>query len=405
MRFSKTLFLIFIGLLVACSSPAEVEFSNPDSEPADLASEAESPTEIVKEDAVEVVNPAGIEEEIEQVPETVIEQLAREYANFKFGTLEVTEEIDFNDWPRSEPEDQGIDSAQLAKLAPHIEEQYGHIHSFVVIRNGVLVYEYYKEGRSKYSADIVWSVTKSITSLLIGIASDDGLLTLDDTLGELLPAEQLAESDPDLADITIHDLLTMTSGVACPGDRCHDESVPTMLNKELNYETGEEFLYDTGASHLLSAVIAQVAGMSIHEYAAEELFVPLGIEPPPWQIDANGVPFGGKGLAMRPRDMARIGQLILNDGSWEGKQIVSTEYLDLTSQNQVADIHDEEYGYLFWIGEQGGHEAISAVGYGGQYIIVIPNYDLVVVITSNFSPARSGQTALIDPFIIESITD
>ncbi|MFK7804553.1 MAG: serine hydrolase domain-containing protein [Anaerolineae bacterium] len=397
MRYPQTFFLILIGLLMACSSPAEVPVPNAEAEQAEQSSPTPQPA------VAEVEAEAEVEEDIE--PEAVMDQLAKEYAYFKFSTVEVPDPIDFNDWPQSEPEDQGIDSAQLDKLGPHIEEQYGHIHSFVVMRNGVLVYEYYKDGRSKYSADILWSVTKSITSLLIGIAADDGLLELDQSLGELLPPEQLAESDPDLADITIHDLLTMTSGVACPGDRCHDASVPTMLGKDLNYETGERFLYDTGASHLLSAVIDQVTDMQIHEYAAEELFVPLGIEPPPWQIDTNGVPFGGKGLAMRPRDMARIGQLILNDGVWEGEQLVPADYLNTATQNQVADIHDEAYGYLFWIDEESAQRRVSAVGYGGQYITVIPEYDLVVVTTSDFSLAKYGQIELVEPFVIQAITE
>lgn len=382
--------------MVACSPPTKVAIHDIENEPT---KSAEPATQVEADDQHES------ESEIDSEPEPIVDQLARDFAYFKFGTVAVDAQIDFNDWLQSDPEDQGLDSAQLAKLAPHIEEQYGHIHSFVVLRNGVLVYEYYKEGRSKYSADFVWSVTKSITSLLIGIAADEGLLDTDQSLGELLPADQLTESDPDLADITIHDLLTMTSGVACPGDRCHDESVPTMLNKKLNYETGEKFLYDTGASHLLSAVLAEVTGMPINEYAAEKLFVPLGIEPPPWQLDSNGVPFGGKGLAIRPRDMARIGQLVLDKGVWEGKQLVSAEYLNIATQNQVADIHDEAYGYLFWIDEESKQRRVNAVGYGGQYITIIPEYDLVVVITSNFSPARYGQTDLIEPFIIESLTD
>ena len=101
--------------------------------------------------------------------------------------------------------------------------------------------------------------------------------------------------------------------------------------------------------------------------------------------------------------MAKLGQLILDDGVWDGQQIVSAEYLATASQNQVADIHDEAYGYLFWIGEEGGQETISAVGYGGQFITIIPESDLVVVITADFNPPRSGNAAIVESFILEAI--
>ena len=401
MRFIKLLFFVLFGLLSACTSPSIVVDENLGLE---SAAEDDAPLDESRSDGAETSQLTEIKEteaDFEAVP--IIDQLASVFPGVEFAVANSGNGLTESEWKMADPEAQGLDSAQLGKLAPFLEEQMTHIHSVLVVRDGVLVYEFYKDGRTPYSADIVWSVTKSVTSLLIGIAADDGLLRLDQTLQELLPADQLEGSDPNLVTITVEELLTMTSGIGCPGDRCHDASVPTMLNKELNYATGEDFLYDTGATHLLSAVIGEVTGMPIHEYGAEKLFVPLGIEPPPWQVDKDGIPFGGKGLAMRPRDMAKIGQLILDDGVWDAQQIVSADYIAAASQNKVGDIHDEAYGYLFWIGAERGLGTISAVGYGGQFITVIPDSDMVVVITADFNPPRSGNAAIIDSFILQAI--
>jgi len=271
----------------------------------------------------------------------------------------------------------------------------------VVVRNGVLVYEYYADGRTRDSGDIVWSVTKSFTSLLVGIAIDEGLIeSVDQPIVELLDPAVLGESDSDLAEVTLEQLLTMSSGVACPGDRCHDDTVEMIAGRDLRYEAGEVFMYDTGSTHLLSAALENVTGIPIHEYATEKIFMPLGIEPPPWEIDDEGMPFGGKGLAMRPRDLAKFGQLLLDDGVFAGERIISEEYLESATQNQVSGLTDEEYGYLFWIDD----DSFSAVGYGGQFITIVPEQELVVVITSNFIPAQSGSETIIKPYIIGAIS-
>lgn len=337
--------------------------------------------------------------------EQIIEQIKGVYPSLNLVATDIDTPINLSEWVESEPEEQGMDSAQLAKLAPHIEDKLAQIHSVVVVRNGVLVYEYYKEGRSAHSGDLVWSVTKSVTSILVGIAIDEGLLQLDNTLADILVAEQLAESNPTLATVTIHDLLTMTAGMVCPGDRCHDKSLSTMLAHDLSHEPGTTFIYDTGATHLLSAVLQQVTGMPLNQYAAQKLFVPLGIEPPPWEIDTEGNPYGGKGIAMLPRDMAKVGQLVLDEGTWRGTRVVSANYIDTATQNQVSEVTSTEYGYLFWIKGKGDDKTISAVGYGGQYITIVPKHELVVVITSDFLPARSGSESIIEPFIIEAIVE
>lgn len=424
MRF-QSFSLILLWLLMACSSPAtapvreaeptlqvtpaaidEAQEDNSVAQEANANSEQiadATPTLTIEaEPTVQATEQASSTSEIH---EPIIEQIKDAYPSLNFLTTEIDTPIEQSEWVESSPEEQGMDSTQLAKLAPHIEDELAQINSVVVVRNGVLVYEYYKEGRTAHSGDLVWSITKSVTSILIGIAVDEGLLELDQTLAEILDAEQLAESDPTLATVTVHDLLTMTGGMVCSRDSCHDKPLSKMLATKLETEPGNVFIYDTGATHLLSAVLQQATGMPLDQYAAEKLFAPLGIEPPPWEIDTEGNPFGGKGLAMLPRDMAKFGQLLLDEGSWQGKQVVSANYIDIATQNQVSDVTLTKYGYLFWLNEEGDDKIISAVGYGGQYITIVPKHDLVVVITSDFLPPRDGNDSIIEPFIIDAIVE
>lgn len=421
--------LMLLWLLMACSPPATAPLlgteTETETEPTAQATQAAIDDDQEDKPAAQDVNSEQIADAtptltIESEPtvqatelaaseseahEPIIEQIKRAYPPLNLITAEIDTPIDLSEWVESEPEEQGMDSTQLDKLAPHIEDELAHINSVVVVRNGVLVHEYYKEGRTAHSGDLVWSITKSVTSILVGIAIDEGLLELDHTLADIFDAEQLADSDPSLATVTVRDLLTMTAGIVCPDDSCHDKSLSTMLAHDLSHEPGTAFIYDTGATHLLSAVLEQVTGMPLNQYAAQKLFVPLGIEPPPWEIDSEGNPYGGKGLAMWPRDMAKFGQLVLDEGIWEGKRVVSANYINAATQNQVSEVTSTQYGYLFWIKEEGDDKTISAVGYGGQYIMIVPRHELVVVITSDFLPPRSGSESIIEPFIIGAILE
>ena len=328
-----------------------------------------------------------------------------QYARSEADVAEEDAQPTFSDWREGEPEEQGMNGAQLDKMPAHIEESLSHLHSVLVVRNGVLVWEYYADGRDSDSADVVWSITKSVTSMLIGIAIDEGLIeSVDQTVGDFFSSEELASSDPAMDDVTIRDLLTMTSGLDCNGDRCHNDSLRQALDRTMSEAPGEVFNYDTGASHLLAGILASATGVSPEAYAAEKLFVPIGIEPPLWQPDSSGLPFGGKGLVMRPRDLAKFGQLLLDDGEWWGEVLISAEFIAEATQNQVSSLTDEQYGYLFWIDEtDDGYPAYSAVGFGGQYITVVPELELVVVITSNFSRPWRENASIIEPFIIASI--
>lgn len=339
---------------------------------------------------------------LESLEPPILEQLASAFPRNEFVVGETDGDFSAWVWPESEPEAQGLDSSKLAEIEPYVEEELKQIHSVLVVRNGVLVYEYYADGRTRDSGDIVWSVTKSFTSLLVGIAIDEGLIkSIDQPIVELLDPAVLEGGDPDLAGVTVEQLLTMSSGVSCRGDGCHDDTLESIVGRDLSDAPGEAFVYDTGSTHLLSGALENVTGLPLHAYATDKIFEPLGIVPPPWEIDDKGMPFGGKGLAMRPRDLAKFGQMLLDEGFFDGERVVSEGYLEAATQDQVVGLTDERYGYLFWLGDG----FFSAVGYGGQYVTVVPEEELVVVITSDFMPARDGSNSIVEPFILGAIEE
>ena len=304
-------------------------------------------------------------------------------------------------------EQQGFDPDMLAQIPTYVEDRFSHLFSVLVLRNGQLVHEWYAEDVNSETPAVVFSVTKSVVSTLIGIAIDDGLIaSVDQTLGELIPLQLPVDGDPRTAEVTLRQLLTMTSGIYCRNDGCHDSSVPESAARDLEEDPGVTFAYDTGASHLLSAVLEEVTGMTTYEYAEQELFDPMNFSGESWDVDADGVHFGGKGLNLRPRDMAKFGQLFLNDGQWEGEQLISAEYVAAATTNQLSDTQStEEYGYLWWPGEVEGYETYAAVGYAGQYVTVVPELELVVVITSSFWRRHANNNAIIRELIVPAIVD
>ncbi|MGB1249132.1 MAG: serine hydrolase domain-containing protein [Candidatus Promineifilaceae bacterium] len=304
-------------------------------------------------------------------------------------------------------ENQGFDPDMLAQIPTYVEDGYSHLFSVLVLRNGELVSEWYADDQNADTPAVAFSVTKSFMSALIGIALEEGLIdSVQQTLGELIPLSLPVDGDPRTADITLKQLLTMTSGMYCSNDSCHGTSIPEATSRELELDPGTQFVYDTGASHLLSAVLEEATGMTAYEYAEQKLFTPLGFEGESWDTDSDGVYFGGKGLNLRPRDMAKFGQLFLDEGQWDGVQLVSADYIRESTTDRLDNVAaDGEYGYLWWPGEVEGHTAYSAVGYGGQYITVVPDLELVVVITSNYWRQYPNNNAIIEELIVPAIVN
>jgi CubicO group peptidase (beta-lactamase class C family) len=263
----------------------------------------------------------------------------------------------------------------------------------------------YATAQSSDQAQCVKSVTKSVLSLLVGAALADGSLrSLDQSLGELLAAEIAAR--PDLAGITIGNLLAMRSGLEWEenGDitwrwfEAPDQIAFTVAQQRLVHPPGARWVYSTSDSHLAGACLARAVGMPLLDYA-HQVFRPLRFSNCRWTADAAGRNIGGSELFLRPRDMAKIGLLCLAGGCWEGVSVVPAEWLAMATRPQpeltgptallmqpgaTPSPYRTGFGLGFWVGDFGGVRTVFARGHGGQGIFTFPTLDAVVVTTANW---------------------
>lgn len=306
-----------------------------------------------------------------------------------------------NDWQFDTPENHGVDGAILKSFHDAIEEI--EIYSVVIAKDGYIIDEYYKQGYDERSVFRMNSCTKSFTSALIGIAIDKGLLDgVDTKLSEFF--SQLADSDNAYKkEITIAHLLEHTSGIYWPESggpmfRKFVESenwVEFVLSQPMAAKPGSTFNYSTGGSHLLSAVIQQAAGQTSYDFALEHLFQPLGMDSVRWRTDPQGITDGGNGISMNARDAAKFGQLYLDGGRWKGQKIVPEAWVTESTKPQSAAQPIPGYGYQWWLRNFGDLSAYFAVGHAGQYIVVVPELELVAVSTGRFP---SGQYPFLNYF-------
>ena len=312
-------------------------------------------------------------------------------------------------WKESIPEKQGMDSQRLSELPQHIEEKLAHIRSFLIVRHGYLVFEKYYQGCEQNDYHEVASVTKSFTSALVGIAlKGEYLKSLDQKMMDFFP--DYATSD--IVNITLGHLLTMTSGfrwndINFPRWTRSDNWIKFAVERPIVNEPGEKFNYDTPAAHLLSGILAKATGISTLKFASKYLFEPLGIAQPQWSTDPQGYNTGGHGAAFRSRDLAKFGYLYLNNGMWDGKQVISSNFVQTSTQkqNEGGFPENEHYGYLWWVTTVEGHHAYFAGGFGGQFIYIVPELDLVVVITSNLDRPHMENRNIVGEFIIPAILE
>ncbi len=322
-----------------------------------------------------------------------------------------------DDWQVTTPEEQGMNGTILDEMIQQIAGEDYLIDSVVISRNGYLVLEHYPN--PLYDADnlhSIYSVTKSITSALVGIAKDQGLIeSIDQRVLDFFPERTIQNLDGRKENMTIKHLLTMTSGFQWDEwdvDYTHPDNdyyqlwyeldpIQFMLDLPMVAEPGDEWVYCSGASHLLSAIINKTSGMSTLEFAQEYLFSPIGINHFYWSYDNNGLHYGGHGLNLGPRDMARFGLLYLNNGSWNGQQIISPDWISASTNTSVFLSSDVGYAFQWWTYPEAN--IARAAGYRGQKIYVIPDYDLVVVFTASISNGPNPQDSWIFEYIFPSI--
>ncbi len=315
-------------------------------------------------------------------------------------------------WKVAAPETVGLDPAALCALVPRFTAwTQADLHAVLVVRHGALVFEHYFKGDDEswgkalgvvdFAPEVkhdLRSITKSVTSLVLGIAIDHGWVPgVDTPVLSLLPQyADLHSADKDR--ITLRHLLTMSAGLKW--DETIPYSNPENSEIQMDYATdpyryvltrpvdtvpGAVWNYSGGGAALISAVLHKATGKTEDVLLQETLFDPLGIHDVAWaRYPSNNEPLAASGLRMRPRDLAKLGQLVLNHGMWDGKQIVSAAWIDasITPQIQASQLYF--YGYQWWLGRSlvNRQQVDWAVGFGlgGQRLYVVPQLDMVVLV-------------------------
>jgi CubicO group peptidase (beta-lactamase class C family) len=316
-------------------------------------------------------------------------------------------------WLSDDPANQNIDPAALDQVDQIIEAGMPDITGLIVVRGGYLVHErYFGDSYGQDDPVEVWSITKSVTGSLVGRALADGSLSdLGLTLGELIPDRIPTGADPRTPGITVKQLLTMTPGwewdIATDYERLVGSAdwATYVLSQPVQHEPGTFFAYNSGASHLLSLIVTADTGADAADFAQSALFSPLGIARPDWRRSPQGEAAGGFGLALTPRNLAKLGYLYLNMGQWDGAEVLSSQWVtEATTQQSAGDATGHAaYGYQWWVTETGGMSAYFALGFGNQYVYVVPALDLVVVVAKGFTQTPKLLTAarpLIERFIV-----
>lgn len=286
----------------------------------------------------------------------------------------------------------GVDLVALEQAASRMPR----LHSLLIHQHGDMMYEQYFNGRNALQADNMKSASKSVVSALVGIAIERGdIEELDQPIADYFP-DLMAAATPDKRAITIENLLTMEAGMESTSNRNYgrwamsDNWVQFALAQPMVGELGNDMIYSTGSTHLLSAIIEQASGISTLEYAERHLTDPMNINITYWSQDPQGVYFGGNNMEMRPRDMLKFGLLYLNDGEWDGQQLLSRDWVTQSHISHADSPRGQgrHYGYGWWLRDLAGMQIPLAWGYGGQLIFVVEPLDMVVVTTADSQPGE-----------------
>jgi len=330
---------------------------------------------------------------------------------FSYGQYTYSQPEEREDgWETADIRSQGLDTARIYQLFSQLKQGEHKLHSVIVVKNDQILLEEYFNGHTIDQQHDLRSATKSIRSILLGIAVDKGFIeSVDDPISKYLkthvPKKNLDERKQQ---ITIKHLLTMSSGLDCNDwdkqskgqeDKVYKKGdwLQYTLDLPMVNDPGEVSNYCSMGVVLLAEIISQASGMSIDQFAEEYLFKPLNISNVSWgHTSKKEVLPSGKRLYMTPRDMAKIGQLILNKGKWNGKQIVSEEWLE-ESTMATTKISGVDYAYLWWnIPFKQNEKTISSIvatGNGGQYILILPELDLVAVFTGGAYNSQEDKLA------------
>ncbi len=299
--------------------------------------------------------------------------------------------------PRSAPEAQGVASAGLLEFLETVDRVRLNLHSLMVLRHGQVVAEGWWAPYASGLKHTLYSLSKSFTSTAVGLAVAEGRLRVDDKVVSFFPKAVPATVSDNLAAMRVKDLLMMGAGHA--GDSLLDgrfvppgqDWIATVLGRPVPHVPGTHFAYNNGATFLLSAIVQQLTGQTVHEYLKPRLFQPLGIAGTDWEQNAQGINNGAWGLRVKTEDIAKLGQLYLQKGQWRGQQILYEAWVNEATQAQISNapagdpakaaVSDwaQGYGYQFWRCRHGVYRGDGAFG---QFCIVLPAEDAVIAITA-----------------------
>ena len=329
-------------------------------------------------------------------------------------------------WQVASLEEQGMDALRIGEAAHEIRHgDFEEVHCMLIVRHGRLVFEeYYLDQPPHGPAELhnLNSVTKSVTSALVGAAAQQGYIQdTDQSILDFFPEHaSIVNADPRKAELKLWHLLTMTAGLEWIGElgfeegsdswkiMRSDDAVRFMLEKPIVSPPGTKFLYCGGLTELLSATIRNLTGLQADKFAEETLFGSLGITDYQWRHFNDGLAAAGGGLRMRARDLAKIGQLYLNKGKWGERQIVPESWVTESTKDWIATGEYEHYGFQWWLRPLTGVEGHNpqtndiyfASGYGGQLMYVVPRLDIVVVFQGNCTANADMASQYFVPLLI-----
>ena len=347
-------------------------------------------------------------------------------------------------WEVASAVEEGLNTSGLADMMDYLASSPGHhIHSILIIKNHKLVFEEYFEGYlysnnppgsngefiqyDREKDHYLASVSKSITSVLFGSAVKEGFITnVDLLLRDVLPEYQDILTGQK-ADITLEHLLTMSSGLhwdewtlpfTDPENDIYalfheEDPIAYILSKFMINSPGEEFLYNSGGTNVLGAVIEKLTGMGLLDFGNQYLFGPLEVQGGLWEQMAGGYMFASGGIYLRPREQAKIGSLFLNGGYWGTQQIITEDWITASFKEHIETNalipQAHAYGYQWWIMDfqagQQSYDCFFAAGWGDQYIFIFPELDMLVVVNSGNFLSYGGVSAfdLVEDFILSSL--
>jgi CubicO group peptidase (beta-lactamase class C family) len=297
------------------------------------------------------------------------------------------------DLPRSTPEAQGISSSAIHTFIEAADKNIDSLHSFMLLRHGQVVAEGWWSPYRAEAPHSLYSLSKSFTSTAVGLAIAEGKLSLDDEVLKFFPDDAPAEPSKNLKLMRVSDLLRMSTGQQSEPPRTLDQPwTKTFLAQSVPFKPGTHFLYNTTGTYMLSAIVQKATGRTVLDYLRPRLFDPLGIAHPTWETSPQGISTGGFGLSIRTEDIARFGQLYLQRGKWQGKQLVPEAWVEAATARQTSNGSnpqsdwDQGYGYQFWRCRHGAYRGDGAFG---QYCVVLPEQDAVIAITSGLKDMQA----------------